>query len=114
MSKVSVKNNKIQYGFHDGKTLVTEEKNMKVGDVCSVSIPESKILNHIKFEVGCLLLVIKGENAGQIGKLEEIKDGMFSLPKRVIVNFNERSVDLPIDIVMPIGVDKPILEVFNQ
>jgi small subunit ribosomal protein S4e len=39
---------------------------------------------------------------------------MFSLPKRTIVNFDDRSVELPIDIVMPIGIDSPLLEVFNQ
>jgi small subunit ribosomal protein S4e len=59
-------------------------------------------------------LVIQGENAGRIGKIEEIKNGMFSLPKRTVVNFGDRSVELPIDIVMPIGTDSPLLEVFNQ
>jgi small subunit ribosomal protein S4e len=59
-------------------------------------------------------LVIQGENAGRIGKIEEIKNGMFSLPKRTVVNFDDRSVELPIDIVMPIGIDGPLLEVFNQ
>ncbi len=112
-SKVTIKGNKIQYGFHDGKTLLSDDRNMNVGDVCLVKIPDMQIVNHVKFDIGCSVLVIKGENAGKIGKVEEIKNGMFSLPKRVIVNFNERSVDLPIDIVMPIGTDKPLLEVFN-
>jgi len=47
-------------------------------------------------------------------KIIEIKNGMFSLPKRAVVEFEERSVELPVDIVMPVGNDKPILEVFNQ
>jgi small subunit ribosomal protein S4e len=61
-----------------------------------------------------MVLVIQGENAGRIGRIEEIKNGMFSLPKRTVVNFDDRSVELPIDIVMPIGIDSPLLEVFNQ
>jgi len=36
------------------------------------------------------------------------------LPKRIVVQFEERTVDLPVDVVMPIGIDKPVLEVFNQ
>jgi small subunit ribosomal protein S4e len=87
---------------------------MKVGDVCLVRLPNNQIENHIKFETGCMVLVIQGENAGRIGRIEEIKNGMFSLPKRTVVNFDDRSVELPIDIVMPIGIDSPLLEVFNQ
>ncbi len=57
-------------------------------------------------------MVIQGENAGRIGKIEEIKNGMFSLPKRTVVQFDDRSVELPVNIVMPIGNDRPLLEVF--
>ncbi len=42
---------------------------------------------------------------GKLEKLIEIKNGMFSLPKRAVVEFEERSVEFPVDIVMPIGND---------
>ncbi len=113
-NKVSIKGNRIQYGFHDGKTLISEDGNMHVGDVCLVKIPDIKIEKHIKFDVGCSVLIIQGENAGKVGKVDEIKDGMFSLPKRVVLTFDEKTVDLPIDLVMPLGTDRPLLEVFNQ
>ncbi len=111
-SKVSIKSNRIQYGFHDGKTLISDDKQMSVGDVCVVKLPNIEIQNHVKFDVGCTVLVIQGENAGRIGKVEEIKNGMFSLPKRTVVQFDDRSVELPVNIVMPIGNDRPLLEVF--
>ena len=111
-SKVSIKGNRIQYGFHDGKTLISDDKQMNVGDVCVVKLPNIEIQNHVKFDVGCTVLVIQGENAGRIGKIEEIKNGMFSLPKRTVVQFDDRSVELPVNIVMPIGNDRPLLEVF--
>lgn len=113
-SKVSIKGNRIQYGFHDGKTLISEDKQMNVGDVCVVKLPNIEIQNHVKFDIGCTALVIQGENAGRIGKIDEIKNGMFSLPKRTVVQFDDRSVELPVNIVMPIGNDRPLLEVFNQ
>ena len=59
------------------------------------------------------VLVTQGENAGRIGKIDEIKNGMFSLPKRTVVNLDNRSIELPVDIVMPVGNETPILEVFN-
>lgn len=111
-SKVSIRGNRIQYGFHDGKTLISDDRQMNVGDVCVVKLPNIEIQNHVKFDVGCTVLVIQGENAGRIGKIEEIKNGMFSLPKRTVVQFDDRSVELPINIVMPIGNDRPLLEVF--
>lgn len=110
-SKVSYRGNKIQYGFHDGKTLISDNRDMKVGDSCLVTIPEINIEQHIKFETGCNILVVQGENAGKIGKVEEIKDGMFSLPKRVVLTLDEKTVELPVGIVMPVGVEKPVLEV---
>jgi small subunit ribosomal protein S4e len=111
-SKVSIRGNRIQYGFHDGKTLISDDRQMNVGDVCVVKLPTIEIQNHVKFDVGCTVLVIQGENAGRIGKIQEIKDGMFSLPKRTVVQFDDRSVELPVNIVMPIGDDRPLLEVF--
>jgi len=110
-SKVSYRGNKIQYGFHDGKTLISDNKDMNVGDSCLVTIPEINIKQLIKFETGCSILVVQGENTGKIGKVEEIKDGMFSLPKRVVLTLDEKTVELPVGIVMPVGVEKPVLEV---
>ena len=101
--KVCIKGNKIQYGFHDGKTLISEDEKMSVGDVCLVRLPNIQIESHIKFDVGLQSWLFKVENAGRIGKVEEIKNGMFSLPKRAMVNFEERLVELPVNIVMPIG-----------
>ena len=110
-SKTSVKGGKIQFGFHDGKSLITENTDMKVGDVCLVTLPDLKINKHINFDVGCFVLVVQGENAGKIGRVEEIKNGMFSLPKRVVLTFDEKTVELPVELIMPVGLDKPLLEV---
>jgi len=85
---------------------------MNVGDVCLVKLPQIQIQTHIKFEIGCTVLIVQGENAGKIGQIDEIKNGMFSLPKRIVVKFEDRSVELPVNIVMPIGNDRPVLEVF--
>jgi small subunit ribosomal protein S4e len=55
--------------------------------------------------------VTRGENAGNIGKVEEIKAGSFSLPKRVLVSIGEKTVELPIDIVMAVGTDSSLIQV---
>ena len=109
-SKSIIRQGKLQYGFHDGKTLISDQK-MSVGDTCLVQLPEPKINEHIKFEKGSTVLVTSGENAGGIGKIEDIRDGIFSLPKHALVSFAERSVELPVEIVMTVGSQRPIIGV---
>lgn len=109
-SKTAIRGKKIQYGFHDGKTKISDQ-DLRVGDSCLLQLPEAEIKDHIKFEKGCTVLIITGENAGKIGKVEDIRDGIFSLPKRALVTFEQRSVELPVDMVVTIGTDKPVIKV---
>jgi small subunit ribosomal protein S4e len=109
-SKVMTNGGRLQYGFHDGKTLLSDQK-MNVGDTCVVQLPHVKINQHIKFERGCTVLVMSGENAGNVGKVEDIRDGIFSLPKRALVSFAKRSVELPVGDIMAIGAEAPVVKV---
>lgn len=109
-NKMMINGGKLQYGFHDGKTIITSEL-MNVGDSCIISLPELKVMTHIKFEKGCSALITRGENAGIVGKVEDIRDGVFSLPKRVLLSYGDRSVELPADIVIAIESELPAIKV---
>jgi len=56
-------------------------------------------------------LITSGDNAGSFGKIEDIKDGIFSLPKRAILMLENRSVELPTEIVMAVGLEAPLIKV---
>jgi len=109
-SKTTIKNGRTQLGFHDGKTLL-DETNVSVGDTCVLQIPEIKILEIIKLEKGMNCLIIKGVNAGKIGKIDEIKEGTFSIPKSIDITLDERQIEIPAKLVMPIGKDKPVIKI---
>ena len=109
-SKTTVKNGKIQLGFHDGKTLL-DETDVSVGDTCVLQIPDIKILSVIKLEKGMNCIITKGVNAGKIGKIDEIKEGTFSIPKSLDITLNERQIEIPARLVMPIGKDKPEIKI---
>ena len=109
-SKVTSKENLYQYCLHDGRTFLSKE-SYNVNDTCLIDLPKFGIKNHVQLKVGCTVIVTRGENAGNIGKVEEIKTGSFSLPKRVLVSMGEKTVELPIDIVMAIGVDSSLIQV---
>jgi len=107
-SKTTIKNGKIQIGFHDGRSLI-DEADVNVGDVCILQIPEQKILDIVKLEKNMQVLITTGVNAGKKGIVDEIKEGTFTLPKRVIIKLEGRIIEIPANIVMPIGKDKPVI-----
>ena len=57
-----------------------------MGDSCLFDLSNKEVKSHMKLEKGFIVLVTKGENAGSIGKIEEIRDGLFSLPKRTVIH----------------------------
>ncbi len=109
-TKHLVENNAIQYGSHDGKTFLSEEK-YSVGDTVVFDLKNKKIIQEIKIEPGNLVLITSGENAGIQGKIGEIKQGTFSIPRRVVLDLESRSVELPTDMVMAIGQESPVIKV---
>ena len=109
-SKTTINKGKMQIGFHDGRSTISDTK-VSVGDVCLIQVPDQKILEVIKLEAGNNGLVTRGINAGQIGKIESIEEGTFILPKRVILSLGDRKIEIPADIIMPIGKEEPVIQV---
>ncbi len=109
-SKVTIKGSKTQLGFHDGRSLISDTK-VNVGDTCVMQLPEQKILDVIKLEKGVQVIVTSGINAGHVGKVDEIKEGTFVLPRRATVNIGERQIEIPTDLVMAVGKDKPVIQI---
>ena len=108
-SKTTINKGKMQIGFHDGRSTISDTK-VNVGDVCLIQVPDQKILEVIKLEAGNNGLVTRGINAGQIGKIESIEEGTFILPKRVILSLGDRKIEIPADIIMPIGKEDPVIQ----
>mgnify|MGYP006084034073 FL=1 len=109
-SKTTINKGKLQIGFHDGRSIITDTK-MSVGDTCLIQIPDGKILEVIKLEGGSHGLVTRGVNSGQIGKIETIEEGTFILPKRVILSLGDKKIEIPADIIMTIGKEEPIIQI---
>ena len=107
-SKTTIKNGKTQIGFHDGRSLI-DETSVNVGDTCIMQVPEQKILDVIKLEKGVSGLITSGVNAGKVGTVDEVKEGTFILPKRVDIKLEDRQIEIPANIVMPVGKDKPVI-----
>ncbi len=109
-SKTSIKGGKIQLGFHDGRSMISDTA-INVGDSCLLEIPKQKILDVIKLEQGCQAIITRGVNAGQVGKVDKIEEGTFNLPRRVLLALGERKILIPTEMVMVVGKDKPVIQV---
>ena len=109
-SKTTINKGKLQIGFHDGRSTISDTK-VNVGDTCLIQIPDLKILEVIKLEAGSQCLVIRGTNAGQIGKIESIENGTFILPKRAVIALGDRKIEVPTDIIIAIGKKEPVIQI---
>jgi small subunit ribosomal protein S4e len=76
-----------------------------------MQIPEQKILEVIKLEKDTKGLIMQGANAGEIGKINEIKEGTFVLPKRVDIKIGDRQIEIPATLVMPVGKGEPPIQI---
>ncbi len=109
-SKTSIKDGKTQLGFHDGRSMISDTA-VNVGDSCLIEIPKQKILDVVKLEQGCQAIIIRGVNAGQVGTIDKIEEGTFSLHRRVLLALGERKIEIPTDMIMVVGKDKPVIQV---
>ena len=109
-SKTTTKGKKTQLGFHDGRTIIADN-NVNVGDSCLIQIPEQKILDVIKLEKDSLVIVTRGVNTGQIGKIKNINEATFTLPKRINLTVDKKKFEMPSDLVIAIGKEKPVIQI---
>lgn len=110
ISKTSIKGGKTQLGFHDGRSMISDI-DVNVGDSCLLEIPKQKILQVIKLEQDCQVIVTRGINAGQIGTVKKIEGGTFNLPRRVLLELGEREIEISTEMIMVVGKEKPVIQV---
>ena len=109
-SKTTIKGGKTQIGFHDGRTIIADA-DVNIDDTCLLQIPEQKILDVIKFEKNSQVIVTNGINAGHIGFVNEIKVGTFTLPKRINLLLDDKMIEIPANITMTVGKEKPVIQI---
>ena len=109
-SKTTNKGGKTQIGFHDGRTIIADV-DVNTDDTCLLQIPEQKILDVIKFEKNSQVIVTNGINAGHIGFVNEIKRGTFTLPKRINLLVDDKMIEIPANITMAVGKEKPVIQI---
>lgn len=110
-SKTKVKGGHIQYGLHDGRSMVDDKLNLSPGDAVFIELPSQKVLGQAKLAKGTLGLVLTGDRAGQLGKIADVKKGTISREKMVKISLPSGEAEIPSRIVFPVGTDSPMITV---
>lgn len=65
---------KIPYiATNDGRTIRYPDPMIKVNDTVKIDLESGKIVDHIKFEAGNLVMITRGRNTGRVGILHSIE-----------------------------------------
>ncbi len=102
--KTTIRHGVIQLNLHDGRNILVEKDIYKTGDVLKISVPEQKILKHLKMEEGSRALIIGGSHRGSLAVLSEYE--VIKGPHPNIVRFKE-GFETVKDNVFIVGLDTP-------
>ena len=113
-NKTTLKGGKTQLNLHDGRNVIVEEDEYKTSDVVLLSIPEQKIDDVIKFEIGSIALITGGKHIGELGKIDSINITKSSKSNTVLIETDEGSFLTLTKYVFVIGTDKPVISLLGD
>ena len=110
-TKTKVKGGHIQYGLHDGRSMVDDTLKLSPGDAVLIEVPSQKVLGQAKLAKGSLGLILTGDRAGQLGKIADVKKGTISRERMVRLALPGGEAEIPSWLVFPVGTDSPMITV---
>lgn len=114
VNKSTIKGGKTQLGFHDGKNLVIDEDNYKVGDVIVLGVPDNEIKDSFTLENGVTVLVTGGKHTGELGRVDEIIINESSNPNTITIEDNSKEAFLTLkDYAFVVGNDSPFIDLLE-
>jgi small subunit ribosomal protein S4e len=110
-SKSKTSGGRIQYGFHDGRSMLNDALALSPGDAVLMKVPEQSVVSSVKLSKGSLGLILSGERAGLVGKISDVKTGTVSREKMVTISLPAGETELPARLIFPVGTETPAIEV---
>ncbi|MGD1055550.1 MAG: hypothetical protein ABR867_05675 [Nitrososphaerales archaeon] len=110
-TKTKVRDGHIQYGLHDGRSILADSLGLNPGDAVLLEVPSQKVLGQAKLAKGSVGLILSGVRAGQTGKITEVKKGTISREKMVRISLPDGDAEIPSRLVFPVGTDSPMITI---
>jgi len=105
ITRKNMSNNSINLHTNDGRTFIVKEKSYNVGDSLLIDLPDQKIKQHIKFEAGNTVYIVKGKSIGKIGLLKEIKGN------RIDFEADKKMYESMKDYAMVVGAKESVIKI---
>jgi small subunit ribosomal protein S4e len=110
LNKTAVKGGKIQLNFHDGTTMLASN-DFHTKDSVLLSLPEKKISQHFKYEIGSYVMVTDGKHAGTFGKIKIIEVVKGNAPNRITITSTDgKDFETIEKYVVVVGKDSPVID----
>ncbi len=105
--KTKIRKGKTQITLHDGKNIVSDKDEYKIGDVLKISLPDQKIMKKLSLKEGSLAYIIGGKHAGETAIVKSIEKG--SMTRRILIGFDKegKQFTAPREQVFIIGEKEP-------
>jgi len=110
-TKTKIRGGHIQYGLHDGRSMVDDKLDLSPGDAVLIEVPSQKVLGQARLAKGSLGLILTGDRAGQMGKIAEVKQGTISRERMVRLSLPGGEAEIPSRLVFPVGADSAMITV---
>jgi len=110
-SKSKVRGGHLQFGLHDGRSILDDTLKVSPGDAVLLEVPSQKVVDQVKLATGSLGLILSGDRAGQLGRILEVKKGTITREKMVKMSLPGGEAEIPSRLVFPVGTDKPMITV---
>ncbi|MEF8856324.1 MAG: 30S ribosomal protein S4e, partial [Haloplanus sp.] len=90
VDKTHVSGGGVQLNLHDGTNLrVSEEGEYGAGDSVIVDSDDGSVVAHFPYEEGALVTAVRGQHAGEVGRIEAIEVAPGSAANNVVVETAE-------------------------
>jgi small subunit ribosomal protein S4e len=118
--KTTLKKGQVQMRLHDGSNMAMkvadpknpQEDSYQTLDTLKISLPEKKILQHMKMKEKDFVVIIGGKNVGKFGKIVEIEKAEGKKRRNSLVTIedeNSNRYQTTLEFVFAIGEAKPLI-----
>ncbi|HIH37913.1 30S ribosomal protein S4e [Candidatus Woesearchaeota archaeon] len=104
--KSVLKKGMLQLNLSDGRNIMVQKNDVKVGSSVVIDIPSQKMAQNLPLEKGSLILLTGGKHMGDMGTIEEIKEGIL-----VYKNAENKKFQTARGHAFVIGKDKAVIKV---
>lgn len=95
----------LQINLLDGRNIIIDKKDCKVGDSVLIELPSQNIKEIIKIDRGALAILIGGKNIGTITHIEEIKEDVIKCRTKDTVFETAKKY------AFVVGKEKPLIKI---